>query len=92
MTTLKETLTTIHSLIAEDMLEVLRTGVIVPPTEEGGSATARRPNAQEWNAIIKFLKDNGVDRLPSEAPGADDPFTLLLQKAKERTRLEPVAQ
>ena len=86
MSNLKDTFADIHKLLATDMLTVLKQGVSV--VGEDGETNYRRPNAQEWNAICKFLKDNGIDRLPSEAPGADDPFTLLLQKAEERTRTE----
>jgi len=82
MSTLKTTFEHIHKLLADDMLDVLNNGVRVV-TEDG--EYYRRPNAQEWNAICKFLKDNGIDRLPAEAPGADDPFAKLLKKAKERT-------
>jgi hypothetical protein len=86
MSTLKQTLENIHKLLAEDMLEVLTQGVRV--VGEDGETTYRRPNAQEWNAICKFLKDNGIDRIPQEAPGADDPFAKLVTIATERTRTE----
>ena len=86
MSTLKETLDNIHKLIAKDMNTVLTEGVKV--IGDDGEAYWRRPNAQEWNAICKFLKDNGIDRPPPEALSADDPFALLVDKATVRTRTE----
>lgn len=86
MSNLKQTLGNIHELLAADMEKVLRKGVKV--VGEDGETTYRRPNAQEWNAICKFLKDNGVDRPPQDTPSADDPFAKLLVLAAERTNTE----
>jgi hypothetical protein len=83
MTKLKETFDKIHASAASEFLAWLEDGI--PVVGEDGETTYRRPNAQEMNAMIKFLKDNGVDRLPSEAPGENDPMALLIRKAQEET-------
>jgi hypothetical protein len=86
MSTLKQTLEKIHSSAANEFLRWLEDGI--PVVGEDGVTTSRRPNAQEMNAMIKFLKDNGIDRVPKEALTDDDPFALLLKKATERTNTE----
>tara|TARA_B110000908_G_C10241301_1_gene446250 strand:- start:2141 stop:2365 length:225 start_codon:yes stop_codon:yes gene_type:complete len=57
MTATTDILATLHNAVAEDLL-----GKVL-----GGEATA-----QELNAAIKFLKDNGIEALPVEnSPLAD---------------------
>ena len=57
MTATNDILATLHNAVAEDLL-----GKVL-----GGEATA-----QELNAAIKFLKDNGIEALPVEnSPLAD---------------------
>jgi len=51
MTATNDILATLHNAVAEDLL-----GKVL-----GGEATA-----QELNAAIKFLKDNGIEALPVE--------------------------
>jgi len=51
MTATTDILATLHNAVAEDLL-----GKVL-----GGEATA-----QELNAAIKFLKDNGIEALPVE--------------------------
>jgi len=57
LTATNDILATLHNAVAEDLL-----GKVL-----GGEATA-----QELNAAIKFLKDNGIEALPVEnSPLAD---------------------
>ena len=57
MTATTDILATLHNAVAEDLL-----GKVL-----GGEATA-----QELNAAIKFLKDNGIEALPVDnSPLAD---------------------
>ena len=57
MTATNDILATLHNAVAEDLLSKVL----------GGEATA-----QELNAAIKFLKDNGIEALPVEnSPLAD---------------------
>ena len=57
MTATTDILATLHNAVAEDLLSKVL----------GGEATA-----QELNAAIKFLKDNGIEALPVEnSPLAD---------------------
>ncbi len=58
MTATTDILATLHNAVAEDLL-----GKVL-----GGEATA-----QELNAAIKFLKDNGIEALPVE----NSPLTEL---------------
>jgi len=51
MTATNDILATLHNAVAEDLLSKVL----------GGEATA-----QELNAAIKFLKDNGIEALPVE--------------------------
>ena len=51
MTATTDILATLHNAVAEDLLSKVL----------GGEATA-----QELNAAIKFLKDNGIEALPVE--------------------------
>lgn len=58
----------IHELLAKKMLEML---------EEGTAG------AKEWAVIVKFLKDNSIDAIPSDATDADDALTKLMQRAQD---------
>lgn len=49
----------VHRLISEDMANRLKTA-----TEVGGTPLT----AVEWNAITKFLRDNGIEPDPAEKP------------------------
>jgi hypothetical protein len=51
MTASQELLETLHTAVATDLLDKIR----------GGDATAA-----ELSAAIKFLKDNGIEALPTE--------------------------
>lgn len=63
-----ELLEKIHAEVARQMLQML---------EEGTAG------AKEWAVIVKFLKDNNIDAIPSDAQNADDALTKLLAKASE---------
>lgn len=82
---LEKTLSKIHSKAATEFLGWLEDGI---PVWEDGEERTRRPNAQEMNAMIKFLKDNGIDRLPNRELGANDPLAKLIAMATERTTTE----
>jgi len=86
---LKETLERIHTSAATEFLGWLEDGI---PVWEDGEEHFRRPNAQEMNAMIKFLKDNGIDRLPGEELGPDDPLAKLIQLATKRTHSPEAAE
>lgn len=51
MTASKDILATLHNAVAEDLLSKVLSG---------------EASAQELNAAIKFLKDNGIEALPVE--------------------------
>lgn len=64
---LEKLLSTMHGKLAEDMLARL----------EGGEATAA-----EWTAIIRFLKDNGVDAIANpQTP--ESAFDEIARRAME---------
>lgn len=63
-----EILAQIHAKLAQKMLAML----------DDESCTAR-----EWAVIVKFLKDNNIDAIPSDAKDADDALSKLLAKATE---------
>lgn len=58
----------IHAKIAKEMLTKL----------EDGTAEAR-----DWAVIVKFLKDNNIDSLPSRDADAASAFSDLVAKAQE---------
>lgn len=57
----------LHSLIAEDMLSKLKAGEC---------------EAKDWAVIVKFLKDNGIDGLPTGDGAAADAFSALVKAAQ----------
>lgn len=61
-------LESIHAKIAQDMLDKL---------EEG------KAEARDWAVIVKFLKDNNIDSLPSQDASAATAFSALVAKAQE---------
>lgn len=61
-----ELLSTLHGLLAEDMANALR---------EGGVGAA------QWSAIAKFLKDNGIQAIPTG--DTDNPLDALMKAAQE---------
>lgn len=63
-----EILDQIHTLLAQDMLNVLQSGDADP---------------RHWAAIIKFLKDNNIDALVSENEDAEGAFAKLIARAQE---------
>lgn len=58
----------IHELMAQEMLRKLESG---------------EAEAKDWAVIVKFLKDNNIDAIPSDLDGADDMLTKLMNKAQE---------
>lgn len=58
----------IHNLIAQDMLQRLEQGAC---------------EAKDWAVIVKFLKDNHIDALPSEDDDAASAFDKLVKRAQE---------
>jgi len=56
----------IHELIAQDMLKRLQNGEC---------------EAKDWAVIVKFLKDNNIDALPSGDGEAADAFAALVKQA-----------
>lgn len=58
----------IHELMAQEMLRKLESG---------------EAEAKDWAVIVKFLKDNNIDAIPSGLDGADDMLTKLMNKAQE---------
>lgn len=57
----------LHSLIAQDMLDRLENGAC---------------EAKDWAVIVKFLKDNGIDGLPSGDDDAANAFANLVKAAQ----------
>lgn len=58
----------IHELMAQEMLRKLESG---------------EAEAKDWAVIVKFLKDNNIDAIPSGLDGAGDMLTKLMNKAQE---------
>lgn len=57
----------IHDLIAKDMLKRLKEGAC---------------EAKDWAVIVKFLKDNHIDALPSDDEGSENAFAELIARAQ----------
>jgi hypothetical protein len=69
-----ELLEKIHNLIAKDMLNRLEDGAC---------------EAKDWAVIVKFLKDNNIDALPSTDEDGANAFADLVRTAQasiERAR------
>ena len=65
---LTETLEKIHAKLADDMLKLLESG---------------EAEAKDWAVIVKFLKDNNIDAIPTGAGDASDALSNLIRKAQE---------
>lgn len=61
-----ELLSTLHGLLAKDMAKSLR---------EGGAGAA------QWAAIARFLKDNGIQSIPTG--DSDNPLDALMKAAED---------
>ena len=66
MADIKELLEKIHAKLAEDMLDLLNSG---------------NAEAKDWAVIVKFLKDNNIDAIPSNAD-SNSAFDKLVEQAK----------
>lgn len=58
----------LHALIAQDMLNRLEAGEC---------------EAKDWAVIVKFLKDNGIDGIATDADEAEAAFDRLVKAAQQ---------
>ena len=73
----KETLATIHELMAQQMLNIVSGSRDEPAT------------AAELNIVRQFLKDNGIDKAVSDLDG-EDPFTKLVATVDAEIKDRPL--
>lgn len=90
----EELLSKLHELMAQDMLDVIKNGRLFLDkdgqiaTNSDGKPVRVAATAAQWAAIIKFLKDNGIeavigrnkesaiDKLAQSLPDLDDIDTI----------------
>jgi len=63
-----ELLEKIHQQLAKDMLELLESG---------------EAQAKDWAVIVKFLKDNNIDAIPTGDGDTNNAFAAMVERAKE---------
>lgn len=63
----EEAFDALHRQLAENFLEVLEKGVKTVKVDEDGNETTtfEKPSPSMFNVIRQFLKDNGIDCVPT---------------------------